>query len=86
MDRIQVPHFNRKLLLTVTDSSGRCRAASTPMIGESKKGDLAELLVYKFRTQGQLYLLGYTLDDQIRLIDLEAVGPYENFYRDLKRG
>lgn len=59
--------------------------AASPMIGERKKGDLAELMVFKFRSQGQLYLLGYTLDDQVRLIYLEAVGPHENFYRDLKR-
>lgn len=59
--------------------------AASPMIGERKKGDLADLLVFKFRSQGQLYLLGYTLDDQVRLIYLEAVGPHENFYRDLKR-
>lgn len=59
--------------------------ADTPTIGERKKGDLADLLVFKFRSQGQLYLLGYTLDDQVRLIYLEAVGPHENFYRDLKR-
>lgn len=59
--------------------------ADTPTIGERKKGDLADLLVYKFRSQGQLYLLGYTLDDQVRLIYLEAIGPHENFYRDLKR-
>lgn len=59
--------------------------ASNPAIGERKKGDLADLLVFKFRTQGQLYLLGYTLDDPVRLIYLEAVGPHENFYRDLKR-
>jgi len=32
-----------------------------------------------------LYLLGYSLDDSVRLIYLEAVGPHENFYRDLKR-
>ncbi len=57
----------------------------TPAIGERKKGDLANLLVYRFRSQGQLYLLGYSLDDEIRLIYLEAVGPHENFYRDLKR-
>ena len=55
-----------------------------PAIGERKRGDLAALLVYKFRTQGQHYLLGYTLDDRVRLIYLEAVGPHENFYRDLK--
>lgn len=59
--------------------------AETPSIGERKKGDLAQLLVYKFRSQGQLYLLGYTLDEEVRLVYLEAVGPHENFYRDIKR-
>jgi mRNA interferase RelE/StbE len=59
--------------------------AATPSIGEHKKGDLADLLVHKFRSQGQLYLLGYTLDDEVRLVYLEALGPHENFYRDLKR-
>ena len=59
--------------------------AGDPTIGERKKGDLAALLVYKFRSQGQLYLLGYSLDDRVRLVYLEAVGPHENFYRDLKR-
>ncbi|MDO9064978.1 MAG: type II toxin-antitoxin system RelE/ParE family toxin [Sulfuricella sp.] len=56
-----------------------------PEIGERKKGDLAALRVFKFRSEGQLYLLGYTLDEGVRLIYLEAVGPHENFYRDLKR-
>lgn len=56
-----------------------------PSIGERKKGDLADLLVYKFRSQGQLYLLGYTVDDDVLLVYLEAIGPHENFYRDLKR-
>jgi mRNA interferase RelE/StbE len=58
--------------------------AATPSIGERKKDDLADLLVHKFRSQGQLYLLGYTLDDEVRLVYLEALGPHENFYRDLK--
>ena len=58
--------------------------AVDPSIGERKKGDLADLLVHKFRSQGQLYLLGYTLDDEVRLVYLEALGPHENFYRDLK--
>jgi mRNA-degrading endonuclease RelE of RelBE toxin-antitoxin system len=58
--------------------------ASQPNIGERKKGDLAALLVYKFRSQGQLYLLGYTLDDGLRLVYLEAIGAHENFYSDLK--
>lgn len=59
--------------------------ADNPDIGELKKGDLAQLRVFKFRIHGQLYLLGYTRDDEVRLIYLEAVGPHENFYRDLKR-
>jgi mRNA interferase RelE/StbE len=59
--------------------------AKNPDIGEQKKGDLASLWVYKFRCLGQLYLLGYTRDDSIRFVYLEAVGPHENFYRNLKR-
>lgn len=58
---------------------------ANPAIGERKKGDLSELHVYKFRSQGQLYLLGYTVDDAVRLVYLEAIGSHENFYRDLKR-
>lgn len=56
-----------------------------PQAGERKKGDLASLWVYKFKSQGQLYLLGYTLDEGVRLVYLEAIGSHENFYRDLKR-
>lgn len=59
--------------------------AADPTVGERKKGDLADLFVYKFRSQNQLYLLGYTVDDEVRLVYLEAVGPHENFYLDLKR-
>lgn len=59
--------------------------AADPQIGESKKGDLAALRVHKFRVHGQIYLLGYSVDDTVRLVYLEAVGPHENFYRDLKR-
>ena len=29
--------------------------------------------------------LGYTIEQGVRLIYLEAVGPHENFYRDIKR-
>jgi len=59
--------------------------AADPAVGERKKGDLAELRVYRFRSQNQLYLLGYSIDDSVRLVYLEAVGPHENFYRELKR-
>ncbi|WP_211454733.1 type II toxin-antitoxin system RelE/ParE family toxin [Collimonas antrihumi] len=56
-----------------------------PKLGERKKGDLADLFVYKFRGQGQLYLLGYTVDDGIRLVYLEAISSHDILYRDLKR-
>jgi hypothetical protein len=59
--------------------------AADPGLGEKKKGDLAALWVHKFHSQNQLYLLGYTRDDALCLIYLEAVGSHENFYRDLKR-
>ncbi len=59
--------------------------AANPAVGERKKGDLTHLWVYKFRSQGQLFLLGYTVDNDFRLIYLEAVGAHENFYRDVKR-
>ena len=59
--------------------------ARNPQIGERKKGDLAALRVHKFHSGGLLYLLGYTLNEGVKLIYLEAVGPHENFYRDLKR-
>lgn len=55
--------------------------AQDPNVGERKKGDLAQLWVYKFRCMGQLYLLGYTRDDEVRLVYLEALGSHENFYR-----
>ncbi|OFA08881.1 type II toxin-antitoxin system RelE/ParE family toxin [Duganella phyllosphaerae] len=58
---------------------------SDPHGGERKNGDLASLWVHKFRSGSQLYLLGYTLNDGLELVYLEAVGPHENFYRDIKR-
>jgi len=55
-----------------------------PSIGVKKKGDLRDLFVYKFRSQNQLYLLGYSVQETIELVTLEAIGSHENFYRDLK--
>ena len=47
--------------------------AENPTLGDRKKGDLANLLVYKFHSQGQLYLLGYTVDDGVRLVYLGSM-------------
>lgn len=68
------------------DADGAVEAiAADPGLGEKKKGDLAALWVHKFHSQNQLYLLGYTRDDALCLIYLEAGGSHEDFYRDLKR-
>jgi len=56
-----------------------------PLAGESKKGDLSYLRVYKFKMVGQLTLLGYSYDDGRLVLELLALGSHENFYRDLKR-
>ena len=61
------------------------RISLDPSIGEQKRGDLARLRVYKFHSSGQLFLLGYTVEDIPRLIYLETIGSHENLYRDLKR-
>ncbi len=61
------------------------KISETPSIGERKKGDLAKLWVFKFKSGSQLYLLGYCIDDGLRLIYLDCIGSHENFYRDIKR-
>lgn len=58
--------------------------ASNTAIGENKIGDLAGGCVYKFRMANQCCLLAYRVLDETS-IKLLAVGPHENFYRDLKR-
>ena len=59
--------------------------AKDPTLGEKKRGDLADLYVYKFHSQNQFFLMGYSVNDMVELITLEAVGPHENFYRDFKK-
>jgi mRNA interferase RelE/StbE len=61
------------------------KISARPLIGERKKGDLSKLCVFKFKSNNQLYLLGYSIDDGLRLIYLDSIGPHENFYRDIKR-
>lgn len=56
-----------------------------PEIGEEKRGDLSKLCVYKFRMNKQLMLLAYRYEPLEDTLYLEALGPHENFYRDLKR-
>lgn len=79
----QYKKLNANIILDV--DTAIIEIAETPNIGDRKKGDLASLFVYKFHSQNQLYLLGYTLDDGLRLVYLQAISSHENFYRDLKR-
>ena len=54
-----------------------------PLAGEQKRGDLAGVYVYKFKSQTQLMLLAYEFDPKTR--HLLLLGSLENFYRELKR-
>ncbi len=58
---------------------------SNPIAGEAKKGDLAGVLVYKYKHQQQLLLLAYSIDHLNQQLILLGYGTHENFYRDLKR-
>ena len=60
------------------------KIVGTPGIGTVKKGDLALVRVYKYKAKTLQYLLAYSVDADKQTITLLAVGPHENFYRDLK--
>lgn len=51
--------------------------------GEEKRGDLVGIFVLKFRSNKVEWLLAYRIVSK-KEIALLVVGPYENFYRDLK--
>ena len=54
-----------------------------PQLGEQKKGDLADVWVYKFRMVDRENLLAYQWDEKTRT--LISLGVHENFYRDIKK-
>lgn len=56
-----------------------------PLIDKPKVGVLKGVRISKFAHQGLEYLVAYRLETRKRLIQLLAVGPHENFYRDLQR-
>lgn len=62
--------------------------AANHALGVEKRGDLADVFVYKFKLNAQETLLAYSLrPDKTRPTELVllAVGPHENFYAQLKR-
>jgi mRNA-degrading endonuclease RelE of RelBE toxin-antitoxin system len=54
-----------------------------PELGEQKKGDLADVWIYKFRMVDRENLLAYQWDEKTRT--LISLGVHENFYRDIKK-
>ena len=54
-----------------------------PLIGDPKRGDMAGVYIYKFKSQSQLMLLAYEFDPKTR--HLLLLGTNENFYRDFNR-
>ncbi len=54
-----------------------------PELGEEKRGDLANVFIYKFKIHQQEMLLAYEWNEKERI--LLMLGVHENFHRDLKR-
>ena len=57
--------------------------ADDPSVGEEKKGDLRGVFVHKFKLKTTQYLLAYRKVGED--LELLMIGPYENYYRDLKQ-
>lgn len=55
-----------------------------PLLGDQKKGDLSFLRVHQFKMVKQLTLLGYSYQEETLVLELIALAPHENFYRDIK--
>ena len=73
-------HSNQKKAL---DKAVKVVSAD-PSLGKAKAGDLLGIYIYKFKVNGIEWLLAYRVasTEELKLL---AVGPHENFYRDLKR-
>ena len=84
----QMPAFKRSYKKLHKQEKSKVNEAireiiENPRIGEEKKGDLANVYVYKFKIHQQEILLAYEWNPKLRL--LLALGVHENFYRDLKK-
>jgi hypothetical protein len=55
---------------------------NNPSIGTEKKGDLKGIFVYKFKVIKTEYILSYRIVGED--LELIAIGPHENYYRNLK--
>ncbi len=87
---VVTPLFRRRKKRAARPLQGAIDAAArailtNPLIGEPKVGALKGVRVYKFNHHDLEYLVAYQLETRKRLIQFLAVGPHENFYRDLQR-
>ncbi len=88
MNVFQSPLFERRVRRFHSQEKSALDGAirkvmENPAAGEATKGDLQNVLVYKFKIAHQQYLLAYRLaGDDLELI---MIGPHENYYRDLKQ-
>ncbi|MEY4397657.1 MAG: hypothetical protein RLZ53_233 [Actinomycetota bacterium] len=80
--RREYRRLDKPIQVLVDDAIGLI--AENPKLGTAKTADLLGIYVYKFRFQGRLYLLGYDVNDQVRLVYLLSIKSHQNFYRELK--
>lgn len=88
MEILQMPRFKktvkklpRPFQQVVLDAIEE--VVANPEKGESKKGDLEEIRVHKFKMNRQLTLLAYKFEG--RSIIFYQVGTHENFYQTLRK-
>lgn len=87
---IQMPRFERlkKRLLPsaqlALDEAVR-EVMNQPLVGELKKGALRDVRIHKFKAGNLPLLFAYKFDAKRNVIEAWAVGPHENFYRDLQK-
>jgi mRNA-degrading endonuclease RelE of RelBE toxin-antitoxin system len=86
---VQMPRFARtkkklpaKVQLEVDQAIEEI--SKDPFRGEPKSGALSGMRIYKFKVGPQQLLLAYRFDAKTNTIEAWAVGPHENFYRDLQ--
>ena len=86
---VQMPGFVRKKKRMVPKQQLAVDEAmkeimADPLIGEAKTGALREIRVHKLKVGALQILLAYKFDDKRNVIEAWAVGPHENFHRNLQ--
>lgn len=88
---VQTPTFGKQLKKIFANQKKDLDLVITeiianPHLGDTKKGDLSGVQVYKFNMVNQLTLLAYIWDKDDEMLTLLSLGSHENFYRNLKQG